>query len=328
MRPAISRVLMAGLVLVATVGCTGCSPPVRYAPLRHPFRGASLYLDPDTLAADWQHDHNADWLSPISSTPQGVWVTGAADLSHAGEAARQSRLRKELLVLVAYNIPNRDCAGAGSGAPDATAYLAWLGQLLGVLSGTRAVVVLEPDAVASDCFDAQRARILTRAVHLLTAAGQYVYLDAGHHRWRGPAEMAPRLLQAGIADAEGFSVNVSNRQSTKDSQGYALALSGLLGGREAIIDTSRNGLPAPPDDQWCNPARQALGQPSTTSPGLPAVAALLWVKNPGESDGICGTEKTDALFSPGQARALIASAAWVPAGIRTQATEARLPARG
>jgi hypothetical protein len=46
------------------------------------------------------------------------------------------------------------------------------------------------------------------------------------------------------------------------------------------------------DDEWCNPVRQAMGHPPTTSTATttPGLAAQLWVKPPGESDGICGGE--------------------------------------
>jgi endoglucanase len=132
-------------------------------------------------------------------------------------------------------------------------------------------------------------------VRQLADAGHYVYLDAGHARWRGTGEMAQRLLQAGIQDAQGFSVNVANRQTTTLSYQWGRELSDLLGRREFIIDTFRNGLGPPPDDparddEWCNPRRQGLGQAPTTETTAPGLAALLWIKLPGESDGSCGGE--------------------------------------
>jgi len=144
------------------------------------------------------------------------------------------------------------------------------------------------------------------------SSGHYVYLDAGHPGWRSREDMAKRLLAAGIADAEGFSVNVANRQTTKDSYLWARGLSHRLGEREFVIDTSRNGLGPPSgrqarDDDWCNPERQALGENPTTATGRPGLAALLWIKPPGESDGPCGGE-SDNRFSPGQAQNLIGNA--------------------
>ena len=138
--------------------------------------------------------------------------------------------------------------------------------------------------------------------------------------------MAKRLLRAGIQYAQGFSVNVANRQTTRQSYQWGRELSDLLGRREFVIDTSRNGLGPPPDDpdrddEWCNPRRQGLGQAPTTRATTPGLAALLWIKLPGESDGICGGE-TSYLFSPTQAQRLILNSPTVPAADRQPAAAA------
>ena len=97
------------------------------------------------------------------------------------------------------------------------------------LGSTRAVVILEPDAVPADCFDAARGLVLAEAVRQLSTAGHSVYLDAGHARWKSTGETAERLLASGIADAEGFAVNVSNRQTTAASIAWGRELSDLVG---------------------------------------------------------------------------------------------------
>jgi endoglucanase len=132
-----------------------------------------------------------------------------------------------------------------------------------------------------------------------------------------------------VAQPAIFSVNVANRQTTRQSYQWGRELSDLLGRREFVIDTSRNGLGPPPDapdrdDEWCNPRRQALGQAPTTRPGMPGLAALLWIKLPGESDGICGGETT-YLFSPTQARRLTVNSPFVPAERRRLAAAADVP---
>jgi endoglucanase len=324
------RLLLGFLALAMGIGgCGQARAPADYAPLRHPFHGATLYRDADIPAAHWRHAYGATWLDPIATVPQARWLTGADSLADLPATVREVRRQDALLVLVAYNIPDRDCGGAArGGAADESGYQSWISQVIGALGTTRAVVVLEPDAVAADCFDDARARLLASAVRDLAGAGHSVYLDAGHPRWRGPDEMADRLRQAGIAAAEGFAVNVANRQSTQDSHRYAVRLSDLLGGREAIIDTSRNGLDAPPDDQWCNPARQGLGRPPTAEPGLDRVAALLWVKSPGESDGTCGGGPAAGQFWPRQAKDLIVNSPWVPEPARERAAAAQLPEPG
>lgn len=74
----------------------------------------------------------------------------------------------------------------------------------------------------------------------------------------------------------------------------------LMGGASAqvkfVLDTSRNGkgpwTPAAdasyPDAQnWCNPPDRGLGNRPTVITGNDLVAAYLWIKTPGDSDGQC-----------------------------------------
>jgi hypothetical protein len=131
----------------------------------------------------------------------------------------------------------------------------------------KSAIVVEPDAVAADCFDARRARLLRRSVKRLADAGHHVYLDAGHARWRSTGETAQRLLVAGIQYAQGFAVNVANRQTTRESYRWGRELSDLVGHREFVIDTSRNGL---------GPPRMS---PTGTTSGATRVARV-WARPP------------------------------------------------
>jgi endoglucanase len=301
-------------------------PAVTYVPLKHPFRGAKLFVDTEMAAARWQRAHGARWLDPITTRPQARWLNGPNDLEQLPRLARRARERGALLVLVAYYVPNRGCTSFKDGAPTSRDYDRWSGRLIGNLGSARAAIIVEPDAVPADCFDRDRAAVLKRSVKRLAAAGHYVYLDAGHPHWRPSGDMAQRLLDSGIEYAQGFSINVANRQTTEDSIRWGQELSDLLGNREFVIDTSRNGLGPPPDepgrdDEWCNPRRQALGQAPTTRMAVNGLGALLWIKPPGESDGFCGGERT-YLFSPTQARRLIANSPRVPASYRRLAAAA------
>jgi endoglucanase len=331
--------VLAVAVVAAVAGACGNSPDttlqpdppaVTYAPLQHPFRGARLFVDDQTAGARWQREHRATWLDPITTRPQARWLNGPQDLTKLPTLAARARRQRALLVLVAYYLPNRGCSSSSDqGAPTSRHYRRWIDRLIDHLGSTRAAIVVEPDAVAADCFDTRRAILLSYSVKRLANAGQYVYLDAGHARWRSTGEMAQRLLRAGIQYAQGFSVNVANRQTTSQSYRWGRELSDLLGRREFVIDTSRNGLGPPPedpdrDDEWCNPRHQALGQAPTTEPGMPGLAALLWIKLPGESDGICGGETT-YLFSATQAQRLTVNSPFVPAEARRLAAAADVP---
>jgi endoglucanase len=327
-----SACVAAGATLVAALAGCGSTPDttlhpqpptVSYAPQRHPFQGARLFQDDDTAAARWQKANGAQWLDPITRTPQARWLNSTEDLASVPTLVRQARQQRALLVLVAYNVPNRGCSGFKEGAPTGDDYDRWIDRLVTALDDEHAAIVVEPDAVAADCFDDAQAAHLKRAVERLSAAGHAAYIDAGHSRWKSSGEIAARLLRVGIEHAEGFAVNVSNRRSTDEAYQWARELSDLLGGRDFVIDTSRNGTGPPPDDpgrddEWCNPQQQALGRQPTTDAGQPGLAALLWIKRPGESDGICGGEQT-YLFSPGQARNLIVNASDLPEIYRKQA---------
>jgi endoglucanase len=334
MRRLLSAVLAVAVMAAVAAACGNTPdttlhpdpPAVTYAPLQHPFRGARLFVDDQTAGARWQRAHGASWLDPITTRPQARWLNGPQDLTRLPGLAARARRQRALLVLVAYYLPNRGCSPSGEGAPSTGDYRRWIERLIDQLGSTRAAIVVEPDAVAADCFDTRRAILLRHSVKRLAAAGHYVYLDAGHARWRSTGEMAERLLRAGIQYAQGFSVNVANRQMTRLSYQWGRELSDLLGRREFVIDTSRNGLGPPQDvsdrdDEWCNPRRQALGQAPTTRTTTPGLAALLWIKLPGESDGICGGETT-YLFSPAQARRLTVNSPFVPAAGRRRAAAA------
>jgi endoglucanase len=153
--------------------------------------------------------------------------------------------------------------------------------------------VLEPDALAGmDCLSAAdqqtRLALLSDAVSVLAARpGVATYIDAGHSGWQSASTMATRLSSAGVANARGFSLNISNFMTTASERTYGDQLSGLIGGRHYVVDTSRNGLGPAPGGQWCNPSGRALGDRPTTATGDALADAYFWIKRPGESDGTC-----------------------------------------
>jgi endoglucanase len=260
-------------------------------------------VDPDSavataIAADSAGRSDADnrLLAGIAEQPTATWLASPnrsieADVRDIVDAAAD---RSALPVLVAYNIPGRDCGSysASDVEVDANSYGEWITNFAEGLDAHKAIVIVEPDALAQlDCLDAEgrtaRLELLRQAVATLTATGSWVYLDAGHSGWHPTEEMADRLESAGIADAAGFSLNVSNFRSTEDETAYGTEISNALAEpAHFVIDTSRNGVEAT-DREWCNPPGRALGAEPTADTDDPLVDALLWIKTPGFSDGEC-----------------------------------------
>jgi endoglucanase len=236
----------------------------------------------DQPAAKWF----GDWDPNITADVNAL-VTDAAN---AGQ----------LPVLVAYNIPGRDCGNfSAGGAQSSAAYLDWINRFAVGLAGRPAVIILEPDAVAQAVFGGcltsdqvtERFADLRSAVQTLSADPKVkVYLDAGNSGWGDKTQMITALRLAGAETAWGLAVNVANFYRTDESIAYGMALSAALHGRHIVVDTSRNGNGAYTGSYspaWCNPPGRALGVSPTTKTGQPFVDAYLWIKNPGESDGEC-----------------------------------------
>lgn len=278
-----------------------------------------LYVDPSSQAAVWVEGNagtpKARQIEQrIAEQPTAKWfgawsgdVRGAAD-QYVTAGAEEGKVP----VLVAYNLPGRDCGGhSAGGLSTAAEYRTWINGLASGIGDRAAVVVLEPDALAQldSCLDAagqqDRLRMLSAAVDRLQSENVSVYLDAGHSNWVPAPEMADRLEKAGVAQAEGFSLNVSNYNRTEDEVAYAEELRDELGmaSKPYIVDTSRNGNGSP-GGEWCNPAGTKLGAaPRAESDGR----LLMWVKAPGESDGDCGAAPGTAAgeFDPDLAEQLI-----------------------
>lgn len=260
-----------------------------------PLAGASFYVpypsDASRQAEAWRADRPLDAaaMDRIASEPRGVWLSDSDPLPELTGTLAAAEETGTVPVFVAYYIPQRDCGGEGASTP--AAYAEWIRTVASELEGREAVVVVEPDALGHlECAGVRRAErlaVLRDAVAVLKSAGAVIYLDAGHPDWLRVADAAERLEAAGVADADGFSLNVANFVDTGENVEYGQAVAALLGPTGFIIDTSRNGAGSAPDGEWCNPPGRKLGAAPTTEALYPAVDALLWIKRPGESDGTC-----------------------------------------
>lgn len=279
------------------------NPPPPIPVSGNPIAGASFWINPNSSArktADsWRASRPADaaQMDKIAMGSQAQWFGGwSGDIFTAvTNAVNTISAAGAVPVFVAYNIPQRDCGGlSGGGGATADAYRTWISAFARGLTGRRAVVILEPDALTQmDCLSATdqatRISLIQYAISALKAASASVavYLDGGHSAWKSASDQAARLTRASVSGADGFALNVSNFQYTSNSIAYGKAISALIGGKHFVIDTSRNGLGPTADNQWCNPAGRALGSGSSTATADPLVDAYLWIKAPGESDGAC-----------------------------------------
>jgi endoglucanase len=289
------------------------------------WRGQPLFVSSDNSVASYGTTSGNAKIARIGQMPIADWVGDwtinlSASVSSYVTAAAQVR---SVPVLVLYNIPNRDCGSySAGGAASPTAYNAWIQSVAAAIADKTAVVILEPDALAGiDCLPSaqqdQRLSMLAQAVtQLKSNPHTSVYIDAGNPGWQTAATMAKRLSMVNIAEADGFSLNVSNFRSNSQNTVYGSALSTLTSGKHFVIDTSRNGAGAPADGDWCNPSKVALGSTPTTETGNHLVDAYLWLKVPGESDGACGSAIGTSLppaagtFWPEYASMLAQNAGW------------------
>jgi len=303
------RQIKEGLIVEATV------PPEAS---ENPLLGAKLFVDPESLAmltanaVRAEHPEQAQLLDRIAEQPMGLWMGNwNSDIYRSVEHFVSRAVASGAVpVMIAYNIPLRDCGQhSAGGVSTKEAYQRWIRLVHAGIGDRAAVVILEPDALGhfQECLSeeqkAERMFLLDDAVKVLRQNPETaVYLDAGHARWVEAPEMAQRLQAAGIKHAHGFALNVSNYVTTEENLKYGRVLSALVEGKPFVIDTSRNGTgpyeeAKTVEESWCNPPGRKIGQPPTTHTGDPLCQAFLWLKRPGESDGAChGGPKAGAFW--------------------------------
>jgi endoglucanase len=206
---------------------------------------------------------DAAQLAAMEATPQAVWFTSGTpkDVENAvrktmHDAQKQGRVP----VLVAYDIPYRDCSQySAGGAADTTSYEAWIDGFARGIGNGKAVVLVEPDGLgiipynttiygatewcqptvtdasgnvtpAPGADPADRYTQINYAVDSLAAKAPKasVYLDGTHSAWLGVGEAAYRLYTAGVQRAAGFFVNVSNYETTSDNTQFGTWVSDCI----------------------------------------------------------------------------------------------------
>jgi endoglucanase len=240
--------------------------------------------------------NDAALVTDMIAHPQAVWLDGGTPA--AAEKTVQQTVREATLVgrvptFAVYNIPYRDCGQySAGGALDLPSYEAWIDAVAAGIGTAQAVIVLEPDSLGTipyyggwcqptitnasgntvvdpNATAANRFAELNYAVSSFAAnaPNALVYLDATHSAWLNVGDAATRLVLAGVANAAGFFLNVSNFQYTANEIQYGtwisecIATANAWGGTENCPNQYWNG--GPPN--WTGVAMNNFGLWSDTA---------------------------------------------------------------
>ncbi|EFL27334.1 endoglucanase [Streptomyces himastatinicus ATCC 53653] len=211
------RLVTVAACVMAMVPLSGCllsdAPP----------RRSGLWVNPDGPAARQVRAHDdagknegknggksrdAELIRRIAQQPVAEWLGPQPPRERVRSITESAARAGTIPVLVAYNIPHRDCGGhSAGGAANGAAYRRWIEQVALGIGDRKAMVVLEPDAVAQvvdRCVPRRvvrpRLALLRDAVAAFAALPHVrVYLDAGHAGWiKNPARLMVPLLKSGI----------------------------------------------------------------------------------------------------------------------------------
>src|ERR1043165_1054503 len=195
--------------------------------------GTTLYVDPASTtqqaAAKLDGQARADALV-LAGIPSATWFTKGtptAFLAAVKKLVDAAAAKNAVPVIVAYNLPHRDCSQySAGGATSKAEYEAWIDAFAAGIGDKKVVVILEPDGLGiipfhtdlsgkdewckpSDADKATAAKeryaMLSYAVDKLRANPRSaVYLDGTHSAWLGVGDIAQRLVKAGVQGARGF----------------------------------------------------------------------------------------------------------------------------
>lgn len=197
----------------------------------------------------------ANGIAAMIATPQASWFTSGTPKSIEQDVkatVQRAAGKGKVPVLVAYDLPFRDCGQySAGGALDTASYLAWIDGFAKGIGNAQAVLILEPDGLGiipwntdingnaewcqpdltgtgltPETANSARYEQLNGAVDRLAEQPNVaVYLDGTHAAWLGVGDIADRLVRAGVGRAAGFYLNVSNFQFSANSVQYGTWIS-------------------------------------------------------------------------------------------------------
>src|SRR5262249_54049061 len=120
---------------------------------------------------------DANLIKEMIEIPQAVWFTSGTPKSveqNVRSTVERAADKGTVPVLVAYNVPGRDCSQySAGGAATGDAYKAWIDGFVAGLGKQKAAIILEPDGLAllpTDCGQLDtynRVGLINYAAHAL-----------------------------------------------------------------------------------------------------------------------------------------------------------------
>lgn len=253
--------------------------------------------------------------SKIFEHPQSFWYgdNPKKPKKHMEKSINRllNRAHPQLPILVIYNIPNRDIGQySKGGAKTKERYFDFIERFARGVGSKSPIIIYEPDALPhstllSDDEQKWRLELMKESLeYLANNCNGIIYVDVGHSNWLEPEVAADLLNKVTNTKIRGFSTNVCNYRSTKESIRWSRKILKYRPKDYFVVDTSRNGQD-PINDEWCNPAGRGLGEIPSTITSYPKCDAYLWVKIPGESDGKCNGGPKAGKFWGEQAEDLV-----------------------
>jgi len=227
----------------------------------NPYSGAKVYVNPE-----WSANAAAEpGGSRVSNQPTGVWLDRIAAINgvnggmglraHLDAALQQKGSGEEVVQLVIYDLPGRDCSALASngelGPTEIDKYKTqFIDPIAAILadskySSLRIVTTVELDSLPNLVTNTGSQATATPGCDTMLANGNYVkgvgyalaklgaipnvynYIDAGHHGWLGWddnfAPSANMLKQAAtsegatVDDVQGFITNTANYSALKEN---------------------------------------------------------------------------------------------------------------
>ncbi|MDQ0957698.1 MULTISPECIES: glycoside hydrolase family 6 protein [unclassified Streptomyces] len=242
-------------------GPTDPGPGTPSTRVDNPYAGAKVYVNPE-----WSANAAAEpGGSRVSNQPTGIWLDRIAAINGAGghmglrahldAALAQKGSGEEVVQLVVYDLPGRDCSALASngelGPTEIDKYKTqFIDPIAAILSdskyaGLRIVTTVEIDSLPNLVTNTGSRPTATPACDVMKANGNYVkgvgyalkklgaipnvynYIDAGHHGWLGWDDnfvpSAQIMYQAATAegatvdDVHGFITNTANYSALKEN---------------------------------------------------------------------------------------------------------------